>query len=188
MQKNILLGHISRRFWLVTASLCLAASLLCLADFEESRSLDRLRLPDSQLVNAMLNYPAWIATHFPGCPQLSLLHVGWLHVDSGDVLFLLGVVLLWSWVGLRLADLFRQGPEARTSRPESERFIVNVFGLCAWLLAGFDASEKLHRAWRTPSLSLPLAVVGLLWSTLLVAYCSGTLWKLRRSVRVLLSR
>lgn len=188
MPKNTLLGQTSWRFWLVTASTCLAAGLVCVADFQESRFLDPLRVPDSQLVNAMLNYPAWIATHFPGCPRMSLLRLGWLHIDSDDVLFLVGVVLLWSWVGRRLAGFCRQEPEASSSVSEPARLVVNFLGLCAWLLAAFDTSENLRRAWRTPSLSLPLEVVGLLWTALLVAYCSRTLWMLRRSGRVLLSR
>lgn len=188
MQKNRLLGHISWRFWLVTASTCLAAGLVCLADFQESRFLDPLKVPYSELVNAMLNYPAWITTHLPGWPRMWLWRIGWLHIDSDDVLFLVGVVLLWSWVGRRLAVLFRQEPEASSSISEPARLVVNFLGLCGWLLAAFDASENLHRAWQTPSLSLSLEVVGLLWTALLVAYCSRTLWRLRRSVRVLLGK
>ncbi len=153
MQRNALAGHFSWRFWLAAAGACVAAGLICLADFQKSRLWDSLTIPPSQIANAMINYPAWAATHFPGCPRIPLFRRGWLYIDSSDALFLVGVVLLWCWVGHRLGILFRQQSHSSGSRPESERFVINLLGIFAWSLAIFDLSNRLGALRGSQSLS-----------------------------------
>jgi hypothetical protein len=186
MERKALGGQFSWRFWLAIAGACVATSLICLAGFQKSRLLDSLTIPPSQLANAMINYPAWAATHFPGCPRIPLFRLGWLYVDSSDALFLVGVVLLWFWIGHRLEILFRQEPHTGGSRPDSERFVINFLGIFAWSLVIFDLFGRLQAFRGSRYLSLPLEVAGLLWSAFLLAYCAHTLWKLRRSVGALL--
>jgi hypothetical protein len=48
MERNTLGDHFSWRFWLATAGACVAAGLICLDDFQQSRLLDPLTISSSR--------------------------------------------------------------------------------------------------------------------------------------------